>query len=106
MKRDIKFKVGLFLLLLTGIGLTITTLHSHHHLEWNHSSDFTDTGHCISSDTTVCPISGYLFETEILSPSSSADAFFNVENKVSETTHFAVPTYLVVDRGRSPPVIL
>lgn len=106
MNRSLKSKIGLFLLMLTGIGLTISTLHSHHHLEWNHSSDFTDTGHCLSTDSTVCPIVGYIFETEVLSASESANIFFSIDGIISEKS-FRIDDYsIVVNRGRSPPVLI
>lgn len=104
MNRSLKSKVGLFLLVLTSIGLTISTLHSHHHLEWNHSSNFTDTGHCISKDTTVCPIVGYIFETEVLSATQSSDIFFSVKEIITEESNQIGDISSVVTRGRSPPL--
>lgn len=106
MNRSLKSKIGLFLLMLTSIGLTISTLHSHHHLEWNHSSDFTDTGHCISTDTTVCPIVGYIFETEVLSASQSGDIFFSVKEIITEKSYQIDDHSTVVNRGRSPPALI
>ena len=103
MKRRIKSQISLFLLILTGIGLAISTLHSHHHLEWNHSQDFPDTGHCISVDTAVCPITGYIFETDVLSPSNSGETFFE-STKVTLKNDFRLyDSAVVVNRGRSPP---
>lgn len=106
MKRSLKTKTGLFLLMLTSIGLTISTLHSHHHLEWNHSSGFTDTGHCISKDTTVCPIAGYIFETEVLSASQSGVILFSVKEIVTEKNNPIDDASTVVTRGRSPPALI
>ncbi len=103
MKRSIRLKVSLFLLVLMSIGLTITTLHSHHHLEWSHPTDFADTGNCLSADTTHCPITGYLFETEVLSDSNSADIFFSVEEIITEKGIQVEDHSTVVNRGRSPP---
>lgn len=88
-----------------GIGLTVSTLHSHHHLEWHQSSDVSETEHCISKDTTLCPISGYIFETEVLSSSHSGEIFFSVEEVITETD-FQIKDYSTkVYRGRSPPVL-
>lgn len=106
MNRSLKSKIGLFLLMLTSIGLTISTLHSHHHLEWNHTTDFTDTGHCISKDTTVCPIVGYIFETEVLSASQSGDIFFSVQEIVTKENHQTGDASTVVTRERSPPALI
>lgn len=106
MKRGLKSKIGLFLLMLTGMGLTISTLHSHHHLEWSHSSDFTDTGHCVSKDTTVCPIVGYIFETEVLSASHSGDIFFSVKEIITEEYLQIGHAFTFANRGRSPPALI
>lgn len=106
MKRSLKLKMSLFLLMLTGIGLTITTLHSHHHLEWNHPSDFVDTGNCLSVDTTHCPILGYIFETEVLSASHSSDIFFSVEEIIAEKDLQVDDHSTIVNRGRSPPALI
>ncbi|SHE42359.1 hypothetical protein SAMN05443144_101266 [Fodinibius roseus] len=106
MKRSLQSKIGLFLLMLTSIGLTISTLHSHHHLEWNHSSDFTDTGHCLSKDTAVCPIVGYIFEKEVLSASRSGNIFFSVKEIITEENNTIDDASTVVSRGRSPPALI
>lgn len=104
-KRRFKLCISLFLVALMGIGLTVSTLHSHHHLEWHQSSDVAETEHCISKDTTVCPISGYIFETEILSTSQSGKVFFSVEEIITGKD-FQINDYSTfVTRGRSPPVI-
>ena len=106
MKRRIKLQISLLLLMLTCIGLTISTLHSHHHLEWNHSQDFPDTGHCISVDTTVCPITGYIFETDVLSASNTGTTFFeSVELTITNDIH-RYDSAIHVDRGRSPPTLV
>jgi hypothetical protein len=104
-KRRFKLFVSLFLVALMGLGLTVSTLHSHHHLEWHQSTDFAETEHCISKDTTVCPISGYIFETEILSTSHSGKIFFSVE-KIITGKDFQINDYSTfIIRGRSPPVL-
>lgn len=104
-KRRIKLFFSLCLVALMGIGLTVSTLHSHHHLEWHQSSDVAETEHCISKDTTVCPISGYIFETEVLSSSHSGKVFFNVEEIITGKDLQINDYSSFVNRGRSPPVI-
>ena len=90
--------------MLSSIGLAISTLHSHHHLEWNHAPDLPDTGHCISVDTTVCPISGYIFETDVLSASNTgATVFESVELTITDNIR-RYDTAITVNLGRSPPV--
>lgn len=106
MKHSLKLKMSLLLLALTSIGLTITTLHSHHHLEWTHTSDFSDTGQCLTIDTTHCPITGYIFETEVLATSHSSDIFFRVEEIVTEQSIQVDDHSTLVHRGRSPPVLI
>lgn len=105
LKRKFKTIISLTLLMFMSIGLTISTLHSHHHLEWNHPTDFVDTGTCLSVDTTNCPITGYIFETEILSASHSGDIFFSVEEIITEKNIQINDGSIVVNLGRSPPVL-
>jgi len=106
MNRSLKYKIGPFLMMLIGIGLTISTLHSHHHLEWTHSTDFPDTDHCISVDTTVCPIVGYIFETEVLSASGTGDIFFSVKEIITEKDCQTDDVSPAINRGRSPPSLV
>jgi hypothetical protein len=103
MKRSIQLKASLFMLMLISISLTITTLHSHHHLELNHPSDFSDTGHCLSVDTTYCPIVGLLFEKEILNGSLSPDILFQPQAVIVEQNIQVYDHTLARNRGRSPP---
>ena len=104
MKLDLKSKISVLLLMLSGIGLAISTLHSHHHLQWNHAPDFPDTGHCISVDTTVCPISGYIFETDVLSASNTVKAFFESVELTISNDIVRYDSAIAANRGRSPPV--
>lgn len=50
---------------MVGTSISFTTLHSHHELKWNHAGHQADTGHCVTEDTNLCPISGYLFNADI-----------------------------------------
>ena len=106
MKRRIKLQISLLLLVLTGIGLTISTLHSHHHIEWSHAPDSPDTGHCISVDTTVCPITGYIFETDILSDSNSGATLFESAELTITDDIRRYDSAIAVNRGRSPPALI
>jgi len=106
MKGKFKAYFSLFLLVLMSIGLTISTLHSHHHLEWSHSSDFVDTGHCLTEDTTVCPISGYIFETDVLSASYFGEAFFKAKEFITDYHIFIDDYSTSINRGRSPPALI
>lgn len=91
--------------MLMSSGLTISTLHSHHHLEWHHVSGLGDTGHCISEDTTVCPISGYLFETDVLSSTPSAERFFHLEKVMVFQDEEPEERPWTIHKGRAPPFL-
>ncbi len=103
MNRSIQLKISLFLLMLTGIGLTISTLHSHHHLELSHSPDFADTGLCLSVDSTLCPICGYLFQTDTPSTSNTERAYWGVEKIIHDDSEAKQDHFFYKFRGRSPP---
>lgn len=103
MKRSIRLKISLFLLVLMSIGLTITTLHSHHHLELSHPTDFADTGSCLDIDSTLCPICGYLFQTDMPSTSYTERAYFAVEGIMYEDTEIKPYRFYCCYLGRSPP---
>lgn len=92
------------MLMFMGIGLTISTLHSHHHLEWNHPTEFADNGgQCITTDTTICPICGLLIQTDAPSFSHSGEVTFNIEIIILQDDDSAIYRSVVVNRGRSPP---
>ncbi len=104
MKCRFKLTISLCLLMLMSIGLTISTLHSHHHLEWSHPTEFADNGgQCITTDTTICPICGLLIQTDNLSLSHSGNVTFNIEIIVNPDDDSAINRSVVVNRGRSPP---
>ncbi len=105
LKRRFKTIVGLTLLMFMSIGLTISTLHSHHHIEWNHSVDFVDTGNCLTSDTTVCPICGYLLQTDTPPALQSDEILFTDNQVVVEKDETGTDFWLTDNRGRSPPVL-
>lgn len=86
------------------ITLVFSTLHSHHHIQWEHPSDFADTGNCFTNDTTVCPISGYYFNAD-LAPSVDASHELEFEQFVLEG-HDLIITQNVetLILGRAPPL--
>ncbi|HEX6981624.1 MAG TPA: hypothetical protein VF181_02580 [Balneolaceae bacterium] len=102
-KRRIKLYIGYGLLMLMSIGLTITTLHSHHHLDLNHPPNFVDTGTCITADTTVCPICG-IIPADIPSFSSAVKVVFQPEEVIIDSSASAANTSFIVSKGRSPPL--
>lgn len=93
------------LLILFSISLTISTLHSHQHFQWDHPQEFADTGHCLTEDVTVCPICGYLFKTELPTASEDGSAFFGSEIVALEADSFLSSADEIVIKGRSPPAL-
>ena len=91
--------------MLMSIGLTISTLHSHHNLELHNSADFADTGHCLTSDTTLCPICAHLVQSDVPSHDGAFTVFRNVEEVLLATIDLKGASPSVVNTGRSPPFI-
>ena len=90
-------------MLVVSMNLIVSTLHSHHHLEWNHPENFADTGNCFTKDATLCPICGYVFQGDT-SPSLETEHYFNSYNIVVRFDESSAPVahYFPV-LGRSPP---
>lgn len=102
-KRSLYSILSFSIMLIIGMNLVISTLHSHHHLQWNHSGDFTDTGHCITTNTTLCPICGYVLkatnspEPNVTNHFEKYDIVRNIQVRpVSQQSH---SPFL----GRAPP---
>ncbi len=93
------------LLILFSISLTISTLHSHHHFQWDHPQEFADTGHCLTEDVTVCPICGYLLKTDLPSASEDGSVFSASGMLTIEADFFLSSADGIVIKGRSPPVL-
>lgn len=93
---------SLFLVLIS-TSLMVSTLHSHNHIEWHHPQQHVDTGHCLTVDSTVCPICAYLFKTD-LNTNVEVKYHFNsykiVENNLDNCSFSSFYTTL---KGRSPP---
>ncbi len=102
-RRRLYIFLSFVVMLVVSMNLIISTLHSHHHFEWNHPENFADTGNCITKDTTLCPISGCILQGNT-SPSLDAEHHFNNysiavifdENSTPINHYFPV-------LGRSPP---
>lgn len=102
--RRFKINIGIFLLMLMGIVLTASTLHSHHNLDLHKSNDFANTGHCFTSETTLCPICAHLIKTDVPSLQDSSTVYHNVEGIILRTSNNKSSVSFVVNKGRSPPV--
>jgi hypothetical protein len=105
LKRRINISIGFLLILLLGVSLSFSTLHSHHNLELHNSSEFADTGHCITSDDILCPICANLIEPEFLSVNKSGTTFFKTEGLIIVTDDKVRSGSIIINRGRSPPVL-
>jgi hypothetical protein len=104
-KRRINISVGLLLIILLGISLSFSTLHSHHNLELHNSLEFADTGQCITSDDTLCPICANLIESNLLSINESSAPFFKPKEQIIFTDDNEQSGSVIINRGRSPPVL-
>lgn len=104
-KRRIHISTGLLLIMLLGISLSFSTLHSHHNLELHNSSEFADTGHCITSDDTLCPICANLIDPDLPSVNESGTIFFKTSERILFTDDNNRSGSFITNRGRSPPVL-
>ncbi len=104
-KRKLYTVLSFAIMLVMSMNLVISTLHSHEHFEWNHPDDFTDTGHCLTTDTARCPISGYLLQGNI-TPSVDVEQHFNRTAYVPSIQISTIPNrYFFPVLGRSPPTL-
>lgn len=102
-KKQIYQNLCSLFLVLISISLTVSTLHSHNHIEWHHPQQHVDTGHCLTVDSTVCPICAYLFKPN-LNTAVEAEYHFNKYEIVSDRSdYFRVNSYYTSLKGRSPP---
>ena len=92
-------------LLLVGSSIAFSTLHSHHDVEWNHSTQHADSEHCLTENTNVCPICGYLFNARVVNEPLGVELL-----KLPVTVAFSPASqrfdpFTGKPAGRSPPVI-
>ncbi|MDZ7715470.1 MAG: hypothetical protein U5J95_04580 [Balneolaceae bacterium] len=102
-RKHLHIVVGSLMLIVMSISLIFSTLHSHHHLQWDHPEDFAETGNCFTKDTTVCPISGYLFNADVSAPNLTSQEL-SFEQFVAEYLTLIIQEdveSLVL--GRAPP---
>lgn len=92
-------------MLVVSMNLVISTLHSHHHLEWNHSENFADTGNCITKDTALCPISGHVLQGNTASQLNVEQNFNSYDVAIKFDEKSAQVTYYFPVLGRSPPIL-
>lgn len=105
-RRKIHIILGSLMLIFMSASLTFSTVHSHHHIQWHHSGDFTDTGNCITADISICPICGYHINNDF--PDSAAlKAELKFDSGIEDQIDLFLPkTPIRFDEGRSPPAIV
>lgn len=104
MKRKQLHTIFSFLILaLISASLTVSTLHSHNHIEWHHPKKHINTDHCLTVDSTVCPICANLLKADF-SPKIEADYTPVIFEKVHTSPETAVlEGFTPALPGRSPP---
>lgn len=60
MRRLYSYLNAIFIVLIS-MSMVISTLHSHHDIQWNSTKEHANTVHNITVDTARCPVCGYLF---------------------------------------------
>ena len=101
--RSVKISIRLILLMLMGIGLAVSTLHSHHNLELHNSADFADTGQCLTEDSTMCPICAHLVQLDNNSGLGVSTFFVDVDSIVLDRSSYLPSPFQSYHKGRSPP---
>ena|GEM_PF-4451257 len=92
----------LFIVLLS-TSMTLFTLHSHHHIQWNHPQKQAQTGTTITIDSSTCPISGYLFGAQF-EPIFHLEHHFVHYQLIQQTdTQIISKAFFAPVSGRSPP---
>ncbi|MGK7369342.1 MAG: hypothetical protein ACNS64_03940 [Candidatus Halalkalibacterium sp. M3_1C_030] len=102
MRRLYSYLNSIFIVLIS-MSMTISTLHSHHNIQWNSAQNHANTSHNITVDSAQCPVCGYLFNAD-----PSPVVFF--KQVLAESSLVQVPgslTFLPSSfspvLGRSPP---
>jgi len=91
-------------LVLVSLSLTVSTLHSHNHIEWHHPKKHVDTGHCLTIDDTVCPICAYLFKADLSPEITAENHLFNYQILDDRPEDLPVKLHHTYLKGRSPPI--
>lgn len=97
--------LGVFVASFIGVTLTLSTLHSHQHISWDHPPEMADTGHCLTEDATLCPIGAYLFDPIIPAVTSAEIIPQKKEVQTKTAQQFIADYFSFTIKGRSPPVL-
>ncbi len=105
-RRSLYTVLSFAIMLVVGMSLVISTLHSHHHLKWNHPNDFADTGHCITTNTTLCPICGYIVKGSTTTVLDVNTNFSELDITIKPQTNTTAKLFSFPVLGRSPPYVV
>lgn len=104
--KTLKIYIGSLLALLISLSLTVSTLHSHNHIEWHHPKKHVNTGTCLIVDSTDCPICGYLFHVHVTAPETTEVPIYDTTILVDSSFFLIQGPNLYLHSGRSPPVLI
>lgn len=97
--------IGFFVASLIGVTLTFSTLHSHHNLELHNSSEFSDTGQCLTDSNILCPICAHLVQSKEITTDTSAVSFTVINKIVEHPFNKTNAVFYIPNQGRSPPAL-
>lgn len=103
--KKLHIGLGALLIVVIGMSLTYSTLHSHHHISWDHPPEMADTGNCFTENETLCPICGYLFEPELPDDTGVEIQLFRTDSIAPLSEKNSPDIFTVRTLGRSPPLI-
>lgn len=103
-KQKIQALLSTALILFLGLGIAVSTVHSHHNLTLHNAPDFADTGQCLTVDVSKCPICGYILQTDIPSDSQVGTAFFTVEKIIPQPVYDTTEISFTGISSRAPPL--
>jgi len=86
--------------------MALFTLHSHHHIEWNGAQkQAAQTSTNISNNSSLCPISGYLFSAQFEPVVNVAHHFVTYCLLQQIDTQSVGSAFFTPVLGRSPPAL-
>ncbi len=106
MKIKPSIAIRTLLLVLIGTSITFSTLHSHGHIEWEHTDSRTDTGSCLTEYTNVCPICGTLHEDAFLDIWPTPAFQPVLEITVLQNDSQLIDPYTGSQTARAPPALI
>ena len=107
MKRQTSHTIlGWLMLVFIGTSMTFSTLHSHHHIKWDQTQPFANTGHSFTDNSTLCPICGYLFNANIGGSSPTAQLEYTSEFISFFSSSQQIAPFSGQLNGRSPPALI